>query len=80
MEAIKQCIEDKLLGCNNSSTYYTQTLLPGISVSLSLEENTTLENRAYAHQMVCTDSKEQKVEAFLHPLSQGQDIETERSR
>ena len=44
IETIQQCIEDKLLGCNNSRTYYTQTLLPGISISSSLEENTTSKN------------------------------------
>ena len=48
IETIQQCIEDKLLGCNNSHTYYTQTLLPGISISSSLEENTTSKNRVYS--------------------------------
>ena len=31
----------------------------------------SLESRVYAHQMVHTDSKEQKLEPFLHPLSHG---------
>ena len=35
IKTIQQCIEDKLLGCNNSCTYYTQTLL-----SIQLEKIT----------------------------------------
>ena len=34
----------------------------------------SLESKVYAHQMVRTDSKEQKLEAFLHPSSHGQVI------
>ena len=33
-------------------TYHTQTLLPSVSVSSSLEENTTSKNRVYAHQII----------------------------
>ena len=79
IEIIQQRIEHKLLGCNNSCTYYTQTLLSGISVSSSLEENTTSKNRVYSpHQMVITNSKEQKLNVFLHNSSQGRDMETEK--
>lgn len=33
IEAIQQTFEEKLLGANSSRTYFTQTLLPGISVT-----------------------------------------------
>lgn len=41
MEEIQKCIEDRLLGCNESRTYYTQTLLPGMALPISLEEDPT---------------------------------------
>ena len=31
-----------------------------------------------AHQTAFTNSKEHKLEAFVHPSSQGQDMETEK--
>lgn len=40
-EGIQKCVEDRLLGCNSSRTYYTQALLPGAAVPVSLEETST---------------------------------------
>ena len=82
------------MGCNDSRTgYYTQTLLPGVSQPLTLDDtkgsssggniimywliviSLSLSDKVYAHQMVRTDSKEQKLDAFLIPSLTGTDIE-----
>uniref|UniRef100_A0AAQ6AI11 DNA mismatch repair protein S5 domain-containing protein n=1 Tax=Amphiprion ocellaris TaxID=80972 RepID=A0AAQ6AI11_AMPOC len=72
IESVQKHIESKLLGSNSSRTYFTQTLLPGLSVSGGTEvkaSSTTAESteRVYAHQMVRTDSRAQKLDAFLQP-------------
>lgn len=72
IESIQKHIESKLLGSNSSRTYFTQTLLPGLSVSGNTEvkaSSTTSESseRVYAHQMVRTDCRAQKLDAFLRP-------------
>lgn len=72
IESVQKHIESKLLGSNSSRTYFTQTLLPGLSVSGGTEvkaSSTTSESteRVYAHQMVRTDSRAQKLDAFLQP-------------
>eukprot|EP00064_Thunnus_orientalis_P005697 superscaffoldBa00000570_g5711 len=72
IESIQKHIESKLLGSNSSRTYFTQTLLPGLSVSGGSEvksSSTTAESgeRVYAHQMVRTDCRAQKLDAFLQP-------------
>ena len=36
-QTVQKCVEERLLGCNSSRTYYTQALLPGVSVPVSLE-------------------------------------------
>ena len=42
MDTIQRVLEERLLGCNASRTYYTQTLLPGaIAPAVSLEESIT---------------------------------------
>lgn len=79
IESIQKAIETQLLGSNMSRTYYTQTLLPGAPVYLDDENNenkissdTTHKDdvpKVYAHQMVRIDSKEQKLDAFLHKPS-----------
>lgn len=38
VEAIQKAVEERLLGCNSSRTYFTQAVLPGARVPLSLEE------------------------------------------
>ncbi|KAF7666883.1 hypothetical protein LDENG_00090030 [Lucifuga dentata] len=72
IESVQKHIESKLLGSNSSRTYFTQTLLPGLSVSGSSEvksSSATAESaeRVYAHQMVRTDCRAQKLDAFLQP-------------
>uniref|UniRef100_A0A672ZV26 DNA mismatch repair protein MLH1 n=1 Tax=Sphaeramia orbicularis TaxID=375764 RepID=A0A672ZV26_9TELE len=72
IESVQKHIEDKLLGSNSSRTYFTQTLLPGLSVSGGSEvkpSSSTSESgeRVYAHQMVRTDCRAQKMDAFLQP-------------
>ncbi|XP_030296839.1 DNA mismatch repair protein Mlh1 [Sparus aurata] len=72
IESIQKHIESKLLGSNSSRTYFTQTLLPGLSVSGGGEvksSNAAAESsdRVYAHQMVRTDCRAQKLDAFLQP-------------
>lgn len=71
IENIQEVIETKLLGSNQSRTYYTQALLPGASVTLPDDkgDNSSLGGRdkPYAHQMVRTDSRDQKLDAFVKP-------------
>lgn len=71
IESIQKHIESKLLGSNSSRTYFTQTLLPGLSASASVAKASSSsadsQERVYAHQMVRTDSKAQKLDAFLQP-------------
>ncbi|XP_030061396.1 DNA mismatch repair protein Mlh1 [Microcaecilia unicolor] len=60
--------------------YFTQTLLPGASVSSkelgkAVASSSSAEGKSekvYAHQMVRTDFREQKLDAFLHPVSKPQ--------
>ncbi|XP_019737644.1 DNA mismatch repair protein Mlh1 [Hippocampus comes] len=72
IESVQKHIEGKLLGSNSSRTYFTQTLLPGLSVCGAGEiksSSGTSESgeRVYAHQMVRTDCRAQKLDAFLQP-------------
>ncbi|XP_073729677.1 DNA mismatch repair protein Mlh1 [Misgurnus anguillicaudatus] len=71
IESVQKHIESKLLGSNSSRTYFTQTLLPGLSASTSVvkasSSSADSQERVYAHQMVRTDSKAQKLDAFLQP-------------
>lgn len=78
MEAVQKAVEERLLGCNASRTYFTQALLPGAAVPVSLGEGERGERKetdkagqqsTYAYQMVRTDSREQKLDAFLVPKS-----------
>ncbi|XP_056376356.1 DNA mismatch repair protein Mlh1 isoform X2 [Hyla sarda] len=81
IERVQQHIESKLLGSNSSRMYFTQTLLPGLSISASEVLKPTSSSSAavhksgdkvYAHQMVRTDAREQKLDAFLQPLPKPQ--------
>ncbi|KAM9345343.1 DNA mismatch repair protein Mlh1 [Symphorus nematophorus] len=72
IESIQKHIESKLLGSNSSRTYFTQTMLPGLSVSGGSEVKSSSaaaesSERVYAHQMVRTDCRAQKLDAFLQP-------------
>ncbi|NWI65302.1 MLH1 protein, partial [Todus mexicanus] len=89
LERVQQHVESKLLGSNSSRMYFTQTLLPGADCSSSEVVKSAASSSAaakgtgdkvYAHQMVRTDSREQKLDAFLqpanNPLSTGPTEET----
>ncbi|XP_013404163.1 DNA mismatch repair protein Mlh1 [Lingula anatina] len=72
IESIQKCVETKLLGSNASRTYFAQALLPGAPVSVGeviSEKKKTEEDtgapKVYAHQMVRTDSRERKLDAFF---------------
>ncbi|XP_054847024.1 DNA mismatch repair protein Mlh1 isoform X2 [Eublepharis macularius] len=75
LEHVQQHIENKLLGSNSSRMYFTQTLLPGITASStdvvkpasSSSANQGIGDKVYARQMVRTDSRDQKLDAFLQP-------------
>ncbi|KAJ7322630.1 hypothetical protein JRQ81_018917 [Phrynocephalus forsythii] len=75
LERVQQHIESKLLGSNTSRMYFTQTLLPGIAASSTDTIKSASSSAAqggdkvYAHQMVRTDSRDQKLDAFLQPLN-----------
>ncbi|XP_041263832.1 DNA mismatch repair protein Mlh1 isoform X2 [Onychostruthus taczanowskii] len=78
LERVQQHVESKLLGSNSSRMYFTQTLLPGADCSSSevvkSAANSSVvtkggSDKVYAHQMVRTDSREQKLDAFLQPVS-----------
>ncbi|XP_055959466.1 DNA mismatch repair protein Mlh1 [Patella vulgata] len=77
IESIQGVIETKLLGSNTSRTFFTQALLPGATCSLPDEPQKKStdtvtgdgEKKLYAHQMVRTDSRDQKLDAFLHKES-----------
>ncbi|XP_057287460.1 DNA mismatch repair protein Mlh1 isoform X2 [Pezoporus wallicus] len=78
LERVQQHIESRLLGSNSSRMYFTQTLLPGADCSSSGVVKAAAKSSAapkgasdkvYAHQMVRTDSREQKLDAFLQPAN-----------
>ncbi|XP_067837466.1 DNA mismatch repair protein Mlh1 [Heptranchias perlo] len=80
IESVQQHVESKLLGSNSSRTYFTQTLLPGPAISsgdfvkpLAASSSSSAaqgpSDKPYAHQMVRTDSREQKMDAFLQPMN-----------
>ncbi|KAF4024168.1 hypothetical protein G4228_015962 [Cervus hanglu yarkandensis] len=79
LERVQQHIESRLLGANASRTYFTQTLLPGLTgpsgeavkstASVTSSSTAGSADRVYAHQMVRTDCREQKLDAFLQPVS-----------
>ncbi|XP_006097162.1 DNA mismatch repair protein Mlh1 isoform X1 [Myotis lucifugus] len=79
LERVQQHVESKLLGSNSSRTYFTQTLLPSLAgPSGEVVKSTTgvtpssasgSGDKVYGYQMVRTDSREQKLDAFLQPAS-----------
>ncbi|NXG48217.1 MLH1 protein, partial [Psilopogon haemacephalus] len=78
LDRVQQHVESKLLGSNSSRMYFTQTLLPGADCSSSEVVKSVANSSAvtkgagdkvYAHQMVRTDSREQKLDAFLQPAN-----------
>nr|XP_048279459.1 DNA mismatch repair protein Mlh1 isoform X1 [Myodes glareolus] len=79
LERVQQHIEGKLLGSNSSRMYFTQTLLPGLAgpsgevlkptTGVASSSASGSADKVYAHQMVRTDSRDQKLDAFLQPVS-----------
>ncbi|KAM5314041.1 DNA mismatch repair protein Mlh1 isoform 1-T1 [Glossophaga mutica] len=79
LERVQQHVESKLLGANSSRMYFTQTLLPNLAgpsgevVKAATGETTSSASKSgdkvYGYQMVRTDSREQKLDAFLQPVS-----------
>ncbi|XP_071108486.1 DNA mismatch repair protein Mlh1-like [Haliotis cracherodii] len=78
IESIQATVESKLLGSNASRTFFTQALLPGAPVSLEEDASSQSDiaagdgGKVYAHHLVRTDSKEQKLDAFLNRPSTNQ--------
>ncbi|ETE59668.1 DNA mismatch repair protein Mlh1, partial [Ophiophagus hannah] len=73
LEHVQQHIESKLLSSNLSRMYFTQTLLPAITISSTEVVKSTKSaiqgsEQVYAHQMIRTDSRDQKLDAFLQPV------------
>lgn len=88
MEAVQKAIEERLLGCNASRTYFTQALLPGAAVPVSCEllgeggekkDTDSKQPPTYAYKMVRTDAREQKLDAFFGPKSQQLPLSTDLS-
>ncbi|XP_027962924.1 DNA mismatch repair protein Mlh1 isoform X2 [Eumetopias jubatus] len=85
LERVQQHIESKLLGSNSSRMYFTQTLLPGLAgpsgevvkstMGVTPSSTSGSGDKVYAHQMVRTDSREQKLDAFLQPGSKAVSIQ-----
>uniref|UniRef100_F7GA57 DNA mismatch repair protein MLH1 n=1 Tax=Monodelphis domestica TaxID=13616 RepID=F7GA57_MONDO len=78
LERVQQHIEGRLLGANSSRTYFTQTLLPGMAGPVPEGAKSAVgasapppgpSDRVSAQHMVRTDSREQKLDAFLQPVS-----------
>ncbi|XP_060896599.1 DNA mismatch repair protein Mlh1 [Labrus mixtus] len=68
IECVQKQVESKLLGSNASRTFFTQTLLPGPSgVEVNPCSRSESSERVYAHQMIRTDCRSQKLDAFLRP-------------
>nr|CAB3263866.1 DNA mismatch repair protein Mlh1-like [Phallusia mammillata] len=69
IEEVQTAIENKLLSCDSSRTFYTQKLLPTASILTkeSSEKDAAKQQseRIYDHNLVRTDSKLQKLDAFL---------------
>lgn len=68
VEKIKDNIEERLLGVNETRKMYTQKLLPGASV-VTAEKSS--EEKVYAKDMVRTDSKTQTIVQFFQHEAQG---------
>ncbi|XP_061442771.1 DNA mismatch repair protein Mlh1 [Rhineura floridana] len=72
LERVQQHTESKLLGSNSSRMYFTQTLLPGVTASSTdVVKSATSQggDKVYAHQMIRTDCRDQKLDAFLKPAN-----------
>jgi len=82
IEQIQKCVETKLLGANESRHYYTQMLLPkmvtaGLDCPVSgvvSDKSKDVQRNVYAHQMVRTDARERKLQAFFNPSTDQENL------
>uniref|UniRef100_A0A3Q3FCN0 DNA mismatch repair protein MLH1 n=1 Tax=Labrus bergylta TaxID=56723 RepID=A0A3Q3FCN0_9LABR len=78
IECVQKHVESKLLGSNASRTFFTQTLLPGPSgVEVNPCSRSESSERVYAHHMIRTDCRSQKLDAFLRKRSRKEEEEEE---
>ncbi|KAF2350087.1 DNA mismatch repair protein family [Trinorchestia longiramus] len=78
IETISKAVDEKLLGSNQSRTFYTQSLLPdavGLSVGKRTGEETSSSKddtgRVYDHSLVRTNAKDQKLTKFFTRNDEG---------
>ncbi|XP_076460299.1 DNA mismatch repair protein Mlh1-like isoform X2 [Babylonia areolata] len=80
ISSVQAAIETRLLAANTSRTFFAQTLLPGTVGGSTKDDDVSAKSstsgaagaggdRVYAHQMVRTDKREQKLDAFLSPVT-----------
>ncbi|XP_069776473.1 DNA mismatch repair protein Mlh1 isoform X2 [Narcine bancroftii] len=75
IESVQRYVESMLLGANSSRTYFTQTLLPGAAITssdivkpLAAGSSSVVRDpgdKPSARQLVRTDAREQKIDAFV---------------
>ncbi|XP_005096287.1 DNA mismatch repair protein Mlh1 [Aplysia californica] len=78
ISSIQAAVEEKLLGANTSRTFFTQAMLPTVipdDVKRKEESGKEGAESVRAQDMVRTDSKEQKLDAFL-----GRSVSTHSTR
>ncbi|MFT7816357.1 DNA mismatch repair protein Mlh1 isoform X2 [Arapaima gigas] len=84
-ESVQKHVEDRLLGANCSRTFFTQTLLPSLSVPGSDVRPSSSSasdpgERLSAPHMVRTDCRAQKLDAFLQPAASIADTPSQQGR
>lgn len=69
IDSIQKTIEESLLNCNSSRTYYMQSLLPAQISNSTSTTAAEVESKVYDYNLVRTDAKEKKLDAFALPKS-----------
>ncbi|KAJ1534924.1 DNA mismatch repair protein [Nowakowskiella sp. JEL0078] len=77
IESICSCIQQKLSEATTSRVFYTQTILPGASEPLRLNDDNSKSQRTNSqktklpeNKLVRTDSKSRTLDSFIVPVSQ----------
>ena len=65
IDELQKALDARLLKCNSSRTFYTQSVLPGAPVPVEQSKTTTNTKSIEPKNMVRTDAKEQKLDKFL---------------
>ena len=65
IDELQKALDARLLKCNSSRTFYTQSVLPGAPVPVEQNKTTTNTKSIEPKNMVRTDAKEQKLDKFL---------------